>query len=93
MIDLALRVIWHGEKVELAELRGSDLVALERQFHVALPSLREFTFEQCCFLVWRALRRDGKTTAPFDDDFLDGIEDLEQVEAPFEEPAGGASPG
>lgn len=89
MIDLNLRVVYRGEKVEVTDVKASDLVALERQFQVALPSLREFSFEQACFLVWRLLRREEGLQLPFDEEFLDGIEDLEQVEAPLVEPGGG----
>ncbi len=93
MIELNVRVVYHGEKYEVTDVKGSDLVALERQFHLALPQMRNFTFEQACFLVWRSMRRDGKVEIAFDDEFLDGIEDLEQVDAPFDGPAGEASPG
>lgn len=93
MIDLKLRVVWQGEKFETTEIKGSDVVALERQFNLSLTRLRDFTFEQACFLVWRSMRRAGKTDLPFDDEFLDGIEDLEQVDVPFEGPPAEASPG
>lgn len=94
MIDLNVRVVWRGDKFEVTDVKGSDLVALERQFNVALPSLRNFTFEQACFLVWRSMRRDDKAGGlEFGDEFLDGIEDLEQVDAPFAGPPDPASPG
>lgn len=83
MIDLHLRVDYQGEKFELEDIKGSDLVAFERQFRVALPSLREFTFEHCCFLMWRSMTRNGQITLPFDDEFLDGIEDLEEIPGPL----------
>ena len=94
MIDLALRVVYLGEKVEVTNVKASDLVALERHFNVAIPSVREFSFEQACFLVWRMLRRTTGLALPFDDEFLDGIEDLEQIEAPpFAAPPEPPSPG
>jgi hypothetical protein len=95
MIDLNVRVVYLGEKFEVTQVKGSDLVALERQFSIALPSMRGFTFEQACFLVWRSMRRAGRLPddTQFGDEFLDGIEDLEQVDAPFAGPAAEASPG
>jgi hypothetical protein len=92
MIDLNIRVVYNGEKMELSNVKGSDIVALERRFAVALPSLRGFTFEQAAFLCWRIMRREHGVTVDFDDVFLDGIEDLEQIEAPFVPPAEEASP-
>lgn len=92
VIDLHIRVVYQGEKLELHDVKGSDIVALERRFNVALPALRGFTFEQACFLVWRIMRREHALTVDFDDVFLDGIEDLEQIEAPFVPPDVEASP-
>lgn len=93
MIELALRVVYNGDKLELREIKGSDLVALERQFNLSLSQARSLTFEQCCFLVWRMLRRQGHP-GDFNDEFLDAIEDLEEIDPLEDQPAGGeASPG
>jgi hypothetical protein len=97
MIDLQLRVVFDGQKIELGDVKPSDLVALERHFAVAIPRLTGFTFEQSCFLVWRHVRRGGviDDTVAFDDEFLDRIEGMEQTDVPFdeEESTGGPSPG
>lgn len=93
MIDLQLLVVFDGEKIHLTDVKPSDLVALERHFAVALPRLTSFTFEQCCFLVWRRLLRDSRIDGvAFDDEFLDRIENLEQADSPFVEPTADPSP-
>lgn len=95
MIDIALRVIYRGEKFDATDVKGSDIVALERRAGVSLVGMRELKFEDACFLVWRIMRRAGHIgdEVAFDDDFLDGIEDMEQAPAPFEEGPDVASPG
>lgn len=47
----------------------------------------EFRLEWICFLVWRQLVRQGELPegTPFDDDFLDRIEDVEMVGAEKED--------
>jgi hypothetical protein len=84
VIDLELLVIFDGEKIHLTDVKPSDLVAIERHFKTSLPKMTDFTFEQCCYLVWRRLVKDGRipNTLPFDDDFLDRIESLEQDNTP-----------
>lgn len=89
MIDLELLVVFDGENVELPETRASDLVAFERKFGVAWGSLREgFTMEQACFIIWRGLLRAGTIDpgTPFDESFLDRIDDFEQRRRPFDPP-------
>lgn len=95
MIDLNIRVVYQGEKFEVGDVKGSDIVALERHFGLAFPGLKAFTFEHACFLVWRAMRRDGRITddVAFGDAFLDDVEDMEQADAPFAGPPDPASPG
>lgn len=99
MIDLELLVVFDGEKVDLPESRASDLVAFERQFGVAWGRLRDgLSMEQACFLVYRALLRLGRLApgTPFDDAFLERIDDLVQRDRPFDQPptapSGGPSP-
>jgi hypothetical protein len=96
MVDLNLRVVFDGQKYDINEVRNSDLVALERHFGMGLPRMRDFTFEQTCFLIWRVLARAGAGPGPFDDDFIDRVEDIDNLaagDAPLAIPAEGPAEG
>lgn len=84
MIDLSLTIVFDGQKLEVDEIKASDLVALERTYHVSVPEMGgRFSFEHLCYLCWRVLRRHGTVSGEFDDDFLDRIENIEGKADPF----------
>lgn len=94
MIDIRMRVVYRGEKHDVADFKASDLVAFEHHFDVSLPRLGGLNFEQACYLVWRVLRRRGVIggDVAFDDGFLDYLDNMEQVEDPFPAPTDDPSP-
>lgn len=94
-----IRFAVNGQESEVDKIGMADLVAFERQFNcsasVLQPSVDPLTgepdpssirIEWIAFLVFRAARRQGliPKETPFDDDFLEGIDDVE-----FEEPTEG----
>lgn len=81
---------YQGQKHELPATGLADMVAFERQFGVSSSVLGEAAegaqrLEYLCFLVYRGLRKLGVVTGPYDDAFLDGIEDISVEGADDEE--------
>lgn len=84
MIDLELVAVFDGEKIPLDDVKVSDFVALERHFQLSLPTLGgQLKFEHMCFLAWRVLRRKRGDIAEYGDEFLERIDDITPVAAPF----------
>lgn len=77
---MQIHVTYKGEKHELPATGLADMVAFERQFGVSSSVLGEEgegRLEYLCFLVFRGLRKLGIVTGAYDDDFLEGIEELD----------------
>jgi hypothetical protein len=75
-------VVFDGKKYELPKIGGlSDLVAAERFFQRPITIMKDTApMEYTAYLIWRGLLKLGvitKDATPFDDDFIDQVEDME----------------
>jgi hypothetical protein len=91
-----IRFTINGTEAEVDKVGMADLVAFEKQFNCSSSVLQPpvdpetgepdgsaVRIEWIAFLVFRAARRQGliEKTVEFDDDFLEGIDDVDFDEA------------
>ena len=80
---MPIHVTYKGKSYTMPKQAISDLVSFERTFQVSADVLNDPSqrrTEHLMYLVWRGMRRTGVIgDAPFDDEFLDGIEGIENT--------------
>lgn len=99
-----IRFTVNGQESAVDKVGMADMVAFERQFGLSAAALtpdidpitgepdpRSVRIEWIAFMVWRSARRQGliPKETPFDDDFLEGIDD---VDLGGDEPEGPQTP-